>query len=115
MYLPGGRWIGIQFWALAYGIVSRLRLGGLRRLTWDMLKAEYFYIGGACRHSGMCCKGLSLVVQGRPIDTLPDYQDVVRERPVYERFVPQLDMDGVIRHFSCRCLTSDNRCSDYAN
>ncbi len=82
---------------------------------WDLLKFEVYYIGGACRHSGMCCNGLSLVIQGARMDTLSQFDQVQTQNPVYRRFIPHMDSGGEIDHFICRCLTSDNRCNDYEN
>ena len=114
--MRNGVWFRAQFliclYCLAYLLpVCRRYLNAV----WDLLKFELYYIGGACQHSGMCCSGLSLVIKGARMDTLYQFQKVRSQNPVYDRFIPHLDSGGEIDHFSCRCLTSANRCNDYEN
>lgn len=97
------------YWLLGGLSWGRRFLPGL----WDFLKLELYYIDGACQNTGMCCKGLSLVVNGLRLNTLAEFDQALTQYPVYRRFIPHLDDGGEIRHFGCQCLTSDNYCSDY--
>lgn len=111
-----GVWFRAQFIIFLYCVVYFFPY--FRRWVdpvWDLLKFELYYIGGACRHSGMCCKGLSLVIQGTRLDTLVQFDQAQKKNHLYDRFIPHLNSGGEIDHFSCRCLTSDNRCNDYEN
>ena len=37
--------------------------------VWRLLKYELFYIGGACAHSGNCCRHLMIYDHGNAINT----------------------------------------------
>lgn len=82
---------------------------------WGMAKSEIFYVDGACKHSGMCCTGLTLVNQGRVIRSRMQFNKVLVRQPDYGCFIPHTQSDGAISHFSCSHLLPNNRCGNYEN
>lgn len=97
-----------------YCIVDFVGLKTLEQKLWEWLKIELLYVGGACQHSGQCCRRITLVRNGEKVATLSDYEVLIAKDPVFERFRPTWRGTG-IDHFSCQCLTPDNRCNDYEN
>ena len=89
-----------------------VRNARFRQWLWDLIKCEIFYVGGACKHSGNCCRTLMIYQKGQPLDTLSKFKIALAKNPVYQRFVP-VPKRGVVNHYQCTCLTKDNRCSAY--
>lgn len=111
-----GVWLRAQSLILFFSLLDRIPfLKRYRKSIWDLVKVELYYIGGQCRHSGMCCKGLNLVIRGTRMETMSEFKGTLEAHPEYQRFVPQLDSGGEIDHFSCSCLMPNNWCSDYEN
>jgi len=113
MSSESGHWFRTQVLLIGYSMV--VWIGGLKSIRlflWDTLKLELFYIGGHCKSSGHCCKGLNIVVGGDRIETIRQFEAACVSNPSYSRFLPQIN-HGTISHFECRCLSSENRCGDY--
>ena len=106
------------FWVIYTLFLINDRLFKVKRLErwcWSILKCELFYIGGACAHSGNCCRHLMIYEKGKPINTEPAFKAKCKETPSYSRFIPQLNDDSSINSFLCRCLKQNNTCNDYEN
>lgn len=100
MYAINYKWLRIDVW---------------EHFLWHMVKLELYYISGACAHSGYCCQNMQLVVKGKSLDDLVAFEQYKLKYPAYSRFMPSLNSDQTIRQFSCKCLSSQNLCTDYQN
>lgn len=106
--------MNIQFFLFLYLVCDRIEvLHRFLPILWDLIKVEYYFIAGQCQHSGMCCKGLSLVIDGNRVNSLDQFNQVLKRKSDYSRFVPIMDSSGEIDHFQCKCLDGSNRCTDY--
>jgi len=105
-----------QFYALyvVYVFNDRiLKSKTLEAQLWDLIKCELFYIGGACQHSGNCCRNIMIVHQGNAVNTMEKYEKLKLEIKKYERFTPHQASKNMIRSYNCNALTNDNMCSKY--
>ncbi len=80
----------------------------------EALKLELFYIDGACQHSGYCCQNITIYKKGIRIDTPSKFNALCKKEPVYTRFTPTIEREG-IQHFNCQCLLPNQWCSDHSN
>ena len=87
----------------------------LSRWLWNCIKLELFEIGGACQHSGNCCRKIELVNKGTVIQSAAAFKTAIDEDASLSRFVPDFDEEKRIQSFSCSCLNDDNYCVDYEN
>jgi Fe-S-cluster containining protein len=114
IHSPKGDYLSFYFFYGLFVINDKvLKSKKLKRIFWDMLKLELFYVGGACQNSGACCKQMLIVKDGKDIRSEKDF--LALKGPKYERFRPSYDKQRNIKHVSCDCLTKDNFCSDYEN
>ena len=86
----------------------------IERVLWDYFKVNYFYIAGACQHSGNCCTGIRLYSDNKPFKTVSDFEKKCVSDKGYKRFIPFSKGSGSLL-FHCSCLDTTNRCSDYEN
>ncbi|MBL6722522.1 MAG: YkgJ family cysteine cluster protein [Candidatus Margulisbacteria bacterium] len=90
-----------------------LRSTRLREWAFGFLKHSLFRIGGACRHSGNCCKTIMLYDNNVAIDSTKAWVKFLKIKPSYECFMPTV-INSKISSFNCSCLTDQNTCSRYA-
>lgn len=82
---------------------------------WNLIKYEIFYIGGACAHSGNCCRHLMIYDHGKAVSTKKAFEKKCKKQNTFSRFIPQYNNNGNINSFMCKCLTQENHCNDYEN
>ena len=84
----------------------------LRQTLWMWIKCELFYIAGACKHSGNCCRHIVLVHEGKPMNDRADFERRMKDKQGYTQFSPHYEGDR-IACFSCQWLTPHNKCAHY--
>jgi len=79
-------------------------------------KKNLFYLEGECLRCGQCCKKLILLNKGKPIKNLRIFKKISKNKDYYQLFTPlkETASDGAL-YFSCKNLTSENRCTSYEN
>tara|TARA_Y100000748_G_scaffold303866_1_gene310580 strand:- start:2632 stop:3153 length:522 start_codon:yes stop_codon:yes gene_type:complete len=71
-----------------------------------------FFVEGSCKSTGNCCESIHISYDYKPIHSLSFFQSILKKDVTMARFSPVFS-GHTIRHFDCRCLTEDRRCSDY--
>ncbi|MFT5171015.1 MAG: Fe-S-cluster containining protein [Candidatus Marinamargulisbacteria bacterium] len=113
VYSPRGSYTSFYFFYMLYLLASKiLRHKRFEKSLSDLVILELFYVGGACRHSGNCCRNLMLVKRGTDLDELAAFKRLSASDSSYLRFEPKTD-GKKIKSFSCRCLSADNLCAEY--
>ena len=84
------------------------------QFLFDLIKEQVFIIGGACRHSGRCCSKIMLYDSAKPLNTMTNWRDFLKQNSQYQSFVPN-HYQGHISSFDCECLTPDKKCNQYAS
>ena len=93
-----------------------VRSNKIEQLLWDCIKVELFYIGGHCKNSGNCCRGIMLFHENQPVLEKELFKTLLKQKPAtYDRFLPIQETGNLINYYDCNKLTPNNMCSDYKN
>jgi hypothetical protein len=84
------------------------------RLILSGILDQIFVRVGQCNYCASCCRNSMLMINGRPITTQDEYENLCQGKPEYRKWIFKEMKEGKM-FFSCSLVTKDNRCGDYEN
>ena len=73
---------------------------------------KIFVLVGECNHCANCCRHSLLLINGKPFDTVEEFEKSFEKYPENKQWIPITDKAERL-FFSCRHISDDNSCPIY--